>query len=79
MTVTGLPPAHGGTYVAWLYNSIIDSERLTAITAPSGHVTVSLPADASRYQWIDVSLQPAGTVNHSGQSMLRVANPGRHD
>jgi hypothetical protein len=74
LTVSQLPPAlPGGRYVAWLYNSVLDSEALGPLTGTTARFT--LPADAARFTWIDVSLQPAGDANHSGDSQLRAPNP----
>ena len=63
----GLPAAQGGTYTVWLYNSIIDARSL------GSPKSAKLPAGASRYRYLDVSLEPAdGNRNHSGRSVLRV-------
>jgi hypothetical protein len=75
VTVSGLPPPGNGYYELWLYNSIIDSVPLPRLSASSSRLVVSLPAGFRRYQWLDISLQPPGTVNHSGESILRTAVP----
>jgi hypothetical protein len=71
MTLKNLPPADGGTYTVWLYNSIIDAKKIGTVT--NGKVEVKLPAGADKYRYVDVSLEPPdGNPNHSGQSVLRV-------
>lgn len=74
--VIGLPAAGTGHYEAWLYNSIIDSAPLGALSA-SGSGAFRVPARARRYASIDVELQPAGTQAPSGASVLRGPNPLR--
>ncbi len=74
LTVSNLPGIHGGHYEAWLYDSVLDSRPLGRLRA--GHAaTYLLPAGARHYRSIDVSFQPRGVVNHSGESRLRAANP----
>ncbi|MGI9184149.1 MAG: hypothetical protein ACR2GZ_04160 [Solirubrobacteraceae bacterium] len=75
LSVTGLPPAHQGHYEVWLYNSISDAQALGRLNNGAQTVRLALPANAGHFQWVDVSLQPPGSVNHSGQSVLRAANP----
>ena len=75
LSFTGLPAVHGGHYELWLYNSIIDSQPLASLRAGSDHLTIKLPPGAHGYRWIDISFQPLGDVNHSGESVLRAANP----
>jgi hypothetical protein len=76
LRVGSLPAAPPGEhYEAWLFASVVDSAPLGTVEASSGRLTARLPAGAAGYPWIDVSLQRAGTVVHSGVSVLRAANP----
>jgi Anti-sigma-K factor rskA len=75
LTVRGLPTAHHGHYEVWLYNSVIDSQPLGRLRNGHLRLTARLPANARHYRWIDVSFQPVGVVNHSGESELRASNP----
>ncbi len=75
LTVRHLTAARGGHYEVWLYNSILDSEPLGRLRAGVSKVTLRLSANASRFRWIDISFQPIGFINHSGESVLRAANP----
>ncbi len=75
LTVRHLPAVHGGHYEVWLYNSILDSDPLARLGSGVTKVTLRLPSNAPRFRWIDVSFQPTGLVNHSGESVLRAANP----
>jgi hypothetical protein len=75
LTVRGLPTAHNGHYDVWLYNSVIDSQPLGRLRNGRHQLTARLPANARHYRWIDVSFQPLGVVNHSGESELRATNP----
>jgi hypothetical protein len=77
LTVRGVPAARRGHYEVWLYNSIIDSRALARLRTGRHHLTVRLPRHAAHYRWIDVSFQPLGSVNHSGESVLRARNPAR--
>jgi hypothetical protein len=75
LRVRSLPTVRTGHYEAWLYDSILDSLPLTTLRPGSHTVVVGLPAMASQFRWIDVSFQPPGFINHSGESVLRAANP----
>jgi hypothetical protein len=75
LTVRKLPTAHHGHYEVWLYNSVIDSQPLGRLRNGRPRLTARLPANARHYRWIDVSFQPVGVVNHSGESELRASNP----
>jgi outer membrane biosynthesis protein TonB len=75
LTVRGLPAAHHGHYEVWLYNSVIDSVPLGRLRNGRHRLGARLPANARHYRWIDVSFQPVGVVNHSGESELRASNP----
>jgi hypothetical protein len=71
LTLRSLPSAHGGTYGVWLYNSIIDAKRVG--TVHHGKANVTLPKDARKYRYVDLSIEPRdGNPNHSGQSILRL-------
>ncbi len=75
LTVRGLPAPHAGHYEVWLYNSVLDSRPLARLRAGRHRLVVRLPAHARRYRWIDISFQPVGAINHSGESELRASNP----
>jgi hypothetical protein len=75
LTVRGLPTAHHGHYQVWLFNSVLDSRSLGRLRTGVRAASYRLPSQARRYRWIDVSFQPTGYVNHSGESELRAANP----
>jgi len=75
LTVRHVTAARFGHYEVWLYNSIIDAEPLGRLRTGVRKVTLRLPANAHRFRWIDISFQPIGFVNHSGESVLRAANP----
>lgn len=75
LSVSGLPPISRGRYVAWLYTSLVNSERLGQLPGAAGQQSLRVPPNAKRYYWIDISYQPPGAVFHSGDSLLRGANP----
>jgi hypothetical protein len=75
LTVRGLPAAHAGHYEVWLYDSVIDSLPLGRLRNGHHGLIVRLPASVRHYRWIDISFQPVGSVNHSGESELRASNP----
>jgi hypothetical protein len=75
LRVSNLTPASNAHYEIWLYNSLTSSVPLGRLRTGVDHLSLALPRDAARYQWIDISLQPLGTVFHSGESLLRAANP----
>ena len=75
LTVSGLPGAHAGHYEVWLYNSVIDSQPLARLRNGHHRLTARLPRNVRHYRWIDISFQPVGAVNHSGESELRASNP----
>jgi hypothetical protein len=75
LKVRGLPAAHAGHYEVWLYNTVIDSQPLGRLRNGHHRLTVHLPANVRHYRWIDISFQPVGAVNHSGESELRASNP----
>lgn len=76
LTVRGLPPARPGTYYeAWLMSDgshLVPVASFTVDGAGRARIDVPLPASASDYRYIDVSLQrtAAGTA-HSSRSVLR--------
>ena len=71
ITLRGLPD-RDGAYEVWLYDSVVRAKSLGTLPSGSGRLDVSLPADAGRYRFLDVSLEPAdGNANHSGDSVLR--------
>jgi len=75
LSIRHLPATHQGHYEVWLYNSILDSVALGRLRTGVKHLTLRLPRDAHHFRWIDISFQPAGYINHSGESILRAANP----
>lgn len=75
LRVTGLPAPHRGHYEVWLYDSVLNSQPLARLREGRHALTIHLPRSARRYRWIDISFQPLGTVYHSGESVLRAANP----
>jgi len=71
ITISGLPNP-SGSYQVWLYDSVVRAESLGTFAGASGRLRVQLPADARRYRFLDVSLEPAdANPNHSGDSVLR--------
>jgi len=71
ITLRGLPD-RDGAYEVWLYDSVVRAKSLGTVPSGSGRLEASLPADAGRYRFLDVSLEPAdGNPNHSGDSVLR--------
>jgi len=71
ITIRGLPKP-SGSYQVWLYDSVVRAESLGTFAGASGRLRVQLPADARRYRFLDVSLEPAdANPNHSGDSVLR--------
>lgn len=75
LRVTHLPLPHGGHYEVWLFNSVLDSTSLGRLREGRRTATYKLPRRARRYRWIDISFQPLGYINHSGESVLRASNP----
>jgi hypothetical protein len=75
LSVRNLSPASHGHYEVWLYDSLTYSEALGRLRTGVTNVSLRLPRDAHRYHWIDISLQPVGQVFHSGESVMRSANP----
>lgn len=69
------PSAPGEYYELWLLNSPDDLISVGAIRVPeSGSVSVSVPVPLrpERYQFLDLSVEPAdGDPAHSGKSVLR--------
>jgi hypothetical protein len=75
LTVSGLPARAEGSYEAFLYDSVVNSELLGTVAAGSSAAIYALPANAHRYRWIDIAFQPIGMVFESGESALRAPNP----
>lgn len=72
LRVAGLPDARGGSYVAWLYNTIADARRLGRFTDGDASIAIDRPRTLERYRFVDVSREPDdGNPNHSGASVLR--------
>jgi hypothetical protein len=74
LTVKGLPVVRHGYYAAWLFNSVLDSQRLGRVTRDRPNA-YRLPRGAHRFHFVDISFQPKGAVNHSGESKVRAINP----
>ncbi len=73
LTATSLPDPGTGSYQVWLFNSVIDARSIGSARGRDLQVDLKLPARASRYSSVDVSVEPRdGNPNHSGQSVLRV-------
>lgn len=75
LRVSNLAPASQGHYEIWLYNSVTNSVPLGRLRAGVNQLSLPLPQGAAGYHWIDISFQPVGAVFHSGESLLRAANP----
>lgn len=77
LVVQNLSPTRAGIYYeAWLMSSARVLVPLASFSVDQrGHaqVELQLPASPTRYRYIDVSLQHAGSVEHSGISVLRGA------
>jgi Anti-sigma-K factor rskA len=71
LRLRNLPDPDGGVYTVWLYDSIIDADRLADVRGRTARA--KLPKDTKGFEFIDVSLEPRdGNPNHSGQSVLRI-------
>jgi hypothetical protein len=71
--VNGLPSPGKGAYRLWLFNSVIDSRPIGALTSGSGAIDATLPPNASRYRYLDVTREGSPTDNrYSGLVVLRV-------
>lgn len=75
LSVRNLPAVPHAHYEVWLYDSVVNSEDVGRLRDGVTHLSLRLPSDARRYRWIDISIQPTGQVFHSGESVLRSANP----
>jgi hypothetical protein len=75
LTVKGLPAAHGGHYEVWLYNKNNDSRPVARLRTGVRHLFIRLPRHSAHFRWIDISFQPVGVIRHSGESVLRAADP----
>jgi hypothetical protein len=75
LKITGRIAATDGHYEAWLYNSILDSAPLVRLRMGVASFNVALPRGYRRYHWIDISFQPPGLVNDSGESVMRASVP----
>jgi anti-sigma-K factor RskA len=74
--VSGLPASQAGSfYELWLLNTPEDLVGLASFRVPdsgTATITVPLPADPDRFQFLDISVEPAdGKPSHSGDSVLR--------
>ena len=77
LSVSGLPDPGGAGYQVWLYNSLSDARPLNGLrNEKEFELKTKLPEGADRYEFLDVSLEPADqNGNHSGQSVLRAPVP----
>jgi Anti-sigma-K factor rskA len=75
LSISNLPKMSGAHYEVWLYDSVVNSEDVGRLRDGVTHMSLRLPKGARRYRWIDISIQPTGQVFHSGESVLRSANP----
>jgi hypothetical protein len=68
----GLPAPGRDVYKLWLYNSILDSKGLGTTGSASGSIEARLPANADRYRFLDLTMQPRKrTSPHNGRSLFR--------
>ena len=73
LRLQGLPQPDG-YYRLWAYDSLIESAPVAGLAAGSGSVTFELPADASDYENLDLSVEDGpGDSIHSGQSLFRIS------
>lgn len=69
VSVEGLPP---DGYEVWLYTSVVDAKSLGSFGGPNAELDGSLPGNARRYAFVDISREPGdGNPNHSGASVMR--------
>jgi hypothetical protein len=74
--VAGVLPA-GGTYEAWLFDSLVDARPLGLLHGATTTLTLPRGVDPARFRYLDVSRQaPGSTQEHSGRSVLRAATAG---
>ncbi len=77
--LTGVPPEEGTFYEVWLLD--LDGGTLRDLVAlgtidSSGHYTIDQSVDISRYDTLDVSIEPDdGDPAHSGVSVVRGVLP----
>lgn len=72
ISIGGLPRGGGGSYEAWLYDSVAEARSLGRFEGGARKLEGTLPPDAAEYRFLDISLEPAdGNPNHSGDSVLR--------
>jgi hypothetical protein len=73
LNVKGLPDPGASSYQVWLYDNVIESRSLSSARDTSFGLDLRLPANASHFTYVDISLEPRdGNPNHSGESFLRV-------
>jgi Anti-sigma-K factor rskA len=73
VNVQGLPDPGNGAYRLWVFNSVIDSKPVGALASGSGTIHATLPADASKYRYLDVTRESSPTDDtYSGEVVLRV-------
>jgi hypothetical protein len=66
-----LPPREEA-YSVWLYNSVTDAVAIDSVVGTRLDLDRRLPADPSRYRYLDVSREPIDdNPNHSGASVMR--------
>lgn len=74
-SASGLPSPGGGHYVLWLYDSATHSEALGAVkSVPAngsvGPLGVALPADASSYHGVALTLETTASPTTPGTVVL---------
>jgi hypothetical protein len=81
--VSGLPSPGRGAYRLWLFNSVINSTPIGALSAGGGTIDATLPPNASSYRFLDLTREGSPTDRrYSGLVMLRaplapiLAGPG---
>jgi hypothetical protein len=75
LSVSHMPSVSHAHYEVWLYDSVVNSVDVGRLRSGETHLSLRLPDSAARYRWFDISVQPTGRVFHSGESVLRAANP----
>ncbi len=70
--VTGLPNPGHGAYRLWLFDSVIRSRAVGALTSGSGTIAATLPANASGYRYLDITRESSPSDDtYSGLVVLR--------
>ncbi|MEA2449197.1 MAG: hypothetical protein QOG63_1129 [Thermoleophilaceae bacterium] len=74
LRVSGLPNPAPDHYTVWVYDSLVDARQLGQARSGSFELKAKLPANWTRYHFVDVSRESADrNRSHSGRSVARVA------